>query len=134
MTAIPARSPRPARDSRVRARAVDQHVAMRLRERRLLLGLTQQELGERVGNSAQQVHKYETGVNRLSAGRLFQLAEVLGVEAAYFFAGLEPAAEAAPVPAERQRALLMLARDFVRLPGRGHREALCALARALAGA
>ena len=54
----------------------------------------------------------------------------------HFFAGLEPEAAgvAPPVPAERQRALLALARDFARLPGRGHQEALCLLARALADA
>jgi transcriptional regulator with XRE-family HTH domain len=131
---IPARDARPARGGRVRAQEVDQHVAARLRERRLLLGLTQQELGDRVGSSAQQVHKYETGVNRLSAGRLVQFAEALEMEVAYFFAGLEPTTETAPAPAERQRTLLMLARDFTRLPDQRHREALCLLARALADA
>ena len=134
MKPIPARDARPARGSRADAREVDLHVAMRLRERRLALGLTRQELGERLGASYQQVHKYETGVNRVSAGRLFQLAEALEVEVAYFFAGLEPAAGVTVASTERERALLMLARDFTRLPGRGHREALRLLARALADA
>jgi transcriptional regulator with XRE-family HTH domain len=108
---------------------------MRLRERRLALGLTQQQLAERLGGSAQQVHKYETGVDRLSAGRLFQLAEALEVEVGFFFAGLEPAvADVKPASTERERALLGLARDFARLPDQGHREALCLLARALADA
>ena len=107
---------------------------MRLREQRLALGLTQQELGEQVGSSAQQVHKYEIGVNRLSAGRLHEFAEALGVEVGALFEGLEPAAPgvAVPDPSERQRALLGLARDLVRLPDQGHGEALCLLARALA--
>jgi transcriptional regulator with XRE-family HTH domain len=110
-------------------------VATRLRERRLALGLTQQELGERVDSSAQQVHKYETGVNRLSAGRLVQLAEALEVEVGHFFAGLGPTVTGVrPASTERERALLLLARDFTRLPGRGHQEALCLLARALADA
>jgi transcriptional regulator with XRE-family HTH domain len=133
---IPARDARPARGSRGRAQEVDLHVAARLRERRLVLGLTQQQVAERVGGSTQQVHKYETGVNRLSAGRLHQFAEALEVEVGDLFAGLEPTAAGvatAPAAGERQRALLTLARDFVRLPGRGHQEALCALARALAG-
>jgi len=90
-------------------------------------------VAERVGGSAQQVRKYETGVNRVSAERLFRLAEALETEVAYFFTGLEPTAEVAPASAERQRALL-LARDFTRLPDQGHREALCLLARALADA
>jgi transcriptional regulator with XRE-family HTH domain len=132
---IPARDARPARGSRGRAQEVDLHVAARLRERRLVLGLTQQQVAERVGGSTQQVHKYETGVNRLSAGRLAQFAKALEGEVGDFFAGLEPTAAGvatAPAAVERQRALLALARDFVRLPGRGHQEALCALARALA--
>jgi transcriptional regulator with XRE-family HTH domain len=133
---IPERGERPASGGRTSPREVDQHVATRLRERRLALGLTQQQLAERIGSSAQRVHKYETGGNRVWAGRLFQLAEVLGVGVGYFFAGLEPEAAgvaAAPVPAERQRALLALARDFARLPAQEHREVLCQLARVLAG-
>jgi hypothetical protein len=52
----------------------------------------------------------------------------------HFFAGLEPTGAATPGPGERQRALLGLARDFARLPDQRHREVLCLLARALAGA
>ena len=129
----PARDARPARGSYVRAQEVDLHVATRLRARRLALGLTQQQVAERIGASYQQVHKYETGAYRLPAGRLFQLAEALEVGVGHFFAGLEPtAAGVKPASTERERALLLLARDFTRLPGRGHQEALCVLARALA--
>jgi transcriptional regulator with XRE-family HTH domain len=133
---ILAQSVRAARGGRVRAREIDQHVASRLRERRLLLGLTQQQVAAPLGIAVQQLHKYETGANRVTVGRLYQLAEVLEVGVGHFFAGLEPEAAgvaAVPVPVERQRALLALARDFARLPGRQHQEALCALARALAG-
>ena len=101
-------------------------------ERRLALGLTMQQVAGRVGGSTQQVHTYETGVNRLSAGCLHQFAEALGVEVGDLFEGLGPTGAAAPDAGGRQRALLGLARDFVRLPGQGHREALCLLARALA--
>jgi transcriptional regulator with XRE-family HTH domain len=133
---IPARGERPASGGRISPREVDQQVAMRLRERRIALGLTLQQVAERLGTSYQQVYKYETGVSRVTVGRLYQLAEVLGVGVGYFFAGLEPEAAgvaAAPVPAERQRALLALARDFARLPAQEHREVLCQLARVLAG-
>ena len=87
---IPAQDAQPARGSRVDAREVDLHVAMRLRERRLALGLTLQQAADRLGATAQQADKYETGVNRVSAGRLFQLAEALEVGVGHFFAGLEP--------------------------------------------
>ena len=119
-----------------RARDVDRRLGARLRERRITLGLTQQQVAERIGGAAQQVHKYETGVSRLSAGRLYQLAELLEVRVGYFYEGLEPGPDAvrAPAPPERQRVLLGLARDFARLPDRGQREALCVLAGALTGA
>ena len=55
-----------------------------------------QQVADRLGTTAQQVHKYETGVNRLSAGRLHQLAEALEVGIGHFFAGLKPAAGARP--------------------------------------
>jgi len=81
----------------------------------------------RIGVTYQQAHKYEVGDNRVSAGRLYQLAQALGVEPAYFFEGL-----AAERPAEpRQRVMLELARDFTHLPSRRHQEAVAELARAL---
>jgi DNA-binding XRE family transcriptional regulator len=55
-----------------RAIDVDRHVAARIRERRIMVGLTQQELAERVGITYQQLHKYERAINRISAGRLFE--------------------------------------------------------------
>ena len=68
--------------------AVDAHVGRRLRERRLLLGLSQEALGAMLGVSFQQVQKYETGANRVSASRLYRLTQVLGVSIAWFFEGL----------------------------------------------
>jgi transcriptional regulator with XRE-family HTH domain len=59
---------------------VDRHVGARVREWRLALGLTQQQLAELVGITDQQAHKYEKGVNRISAGRLHRLGQALGVE------------------------------------------------------
>ena len=135
MGTIPARGERPAAGGRISPREVDQQVAMRLRERRIALGLTLQQVADQLGTTAQQVHKYETGVNRVTVGRLYQLAEVLEVGVGHFFAGLEPAATGVtPVSTGQEWALLELARDFARLPDQGHREALCLLARALAGA
>jgi transcriptional regulator with XRE-family HTH domain len=67
---------------------IDLHVGKRLRRRRRLLGLTQQQLAESVGIRFQQIQKYECGANRVSASRLFELAESLDVPAQYFYEGL----------------------------------------------
>ena len=68
---------------------IDKVVCERLRARRLLMGVSQADLGSRIGISPQQVHKYETGVSRLSAGRLVQFASALKVPIAYFYDGIE---------------------------------------------
>lgn len=70
------------------ANEIDAHIGLRLRQRRWLLGLTQQQLGERVGIKFQQVQKYETGQNRISASRLWELARAVDVPIGYFFDGL----------------------------------------------
>ncbi len=71
------------RDSRTAY--VDAHVGNRLRERRILLGLSQTRLGESLGLSFQQIQKYERGIDRISVGRLVHLAHVLDVPITYFF-------------------------------------------------
>lgn len=68
---------------------VDRHVGSRVRMRRVLLGLSQEKLGEALHVTFQQVQKYEKGVNRIGAGRLQQIANVLGVSVAYFYEGLQ---------------------------------------------
>jgi transcriptional regulator with XRE-family HTH domain len=67
---------------------IDIHLGRRLRRRRRLLGLTQQELAHACGVRFQQVQKYECAANRMSAARLWQLAEVLEVPVSYFYEGL----------------------------------------------
>ncbi len=67
---------------------IDLHLGKRLRRRRRLLGLTQQQLAEVVGVRFQQIQKYECGANRISAARLWSLAEALEVGVAYFYEGL----------------------------------------------
>lgn len=68
---------------------VDTHVGKRIRHRRWLVGMTQQQLAESVGIKFQQIQKYETGANRVSASRLWDIADALGVEISFFFEGLE---------------------------------------------
>lgn len=73
---------------------IDKHVSERLRDRRRKLGLTQEELAGRVGVTFQQFQKYENGANRISAGRLFQLAVALDISIPYFFEGLQSVSRA----------------------------------------
>jgi transcriptional regulator with XRE-family HTH domain len=118
---------------RSRALDVDRYVSLRIRQRRIMLGLTQQQMAELIGVTYQQAHKYETGINRISAGRLYQIARALGVEISHFFEDVEPGSgvtrgqELMP----QQRMLLELARNFAAIRSRKHQEALCHLARVL---
>lgn len=73
-----------------RANLVDTHVGARLRLRRMMLGMSQEKLGDQLGLTFQQVQKYEKGVNRVGASRLFDLAQVLGVPVQYFYDELDP--------------------------------------------
>ena len=68
---------------------VDRHVGNRMRMRRLLIGMSQEKLGEMLGITFQQVQKYEKGSNRVSASRLYQVAKVLSVPVQYFFDELQ---------------------------------------------
>ncbi len=68
---------------------VDLHVGKRIRHRRWTNGTTQQQLAEQVGIKFQQIQKYETGMNRVSASRLWDIAHALGVPVAFFFEGME---------------------------------------------
>jgi transcriptional regulator with XRE-family HTH domain len=66
---------------------IDRHVGSRVRMQRMMLGMSQEKLGEAIGLTFQQVQKYEKGANRISASRLQQIADVLGVAVTYFFDG-----------------------------------------------
>ena len=68
---------------------VDVHVGSRVRMRRMLIGMSQEKLGESLGLTFQQVQKYEKGSNRIGASRLYQIGAVLGVPIEFFFEGLE---------------------------------------------
>lgn len=67
---------------------VDVYVGKRIRHRRWMNGTTQQQLAEAVGIKFQQIQKYETGMNRVSASRLWDISKVLDVPVSYFFEGL----------------------------------------------
>jgi transcriptional regulator with XRE-family HTH domain len=130
MAAVLAKSNTKPAPRRSRAQDVDRHVGARMRERRVMLGLTQQQMAELIGVTYQQAHKYEKGINRVAAGRLYNIAQALGVDVSYFFEGLgsDNAIKVTP----QQRLLLELARNVISIPERKHQDAICSLARALA--
>ncbi len=106
---------------------VDRHVGRRLKRRRLLLGLSQERLGELLGLTFQQIQKYERGTNRLGASRLYEAALALGVDVGFFFeeldtlpdglglAAIDDVGEPVCGPAERWRDTLELVRAFERI-------------------
>jgi len=120
----------PARRVGARTQDIDHHVGARVRERRIMLGFTQQQLADLIGVTYQQAHKYERGINRISAGRLYEIAHVLSVPVNYFFEGLEGDGSRSITP--RERMCLELARNFAQIPNERHQEALSQLARVLA--
>ncbi len=101
-----------------RTKRIDQHVGERMRLRRTERGLTQEQLATALEVSYQQIQKYETGANRISAGRLYEISRKLEVDVGYFFVGLEPDQEPLPTPLEhggRQRSAIELVRKFAQI-------------------
>lgn len=114
--------------------AINAHVAQRIRSRRLERGLTQQEVARLLGVSFQQLQKYEHGKNRISAGRLYQLATVLETGIESFFSGFETeAAASATPPAETSRSLEVsrLSRQFEAIASSDVKRSIYGLIRAL---
>ncbi len=95
-------------DSRHRATDTDRHVGARIRDRRVMLGLSQQQMADLIGVTYQQTHKYEHGINRISAGRLYEIAQVLRVPLSFFFEGLGDRPEGGALTG-RQRMCLKMA-------------------------
>jgi len=126
-----------------RANPVDVHVGSRVRLRRMLLGMSQEKLGEHLGLTFQQVQKYEKGINRIGASRLFDLSQVLGVPVQFFYEELAVAgsnAGFAERPAESyaveflgSREGLELNKAFARITDPKVRRSIVDLVRAFAG-
>lgn len=115
---------------------VDMHVGRRIRHRRWLKGMTQQQLAECVGIKFQQIQKYETGANRVSASRLWDIATALEVEISFFFEGIEsqetdaPSKESVPADLMGDKEALDLVRSYYSIP-ENQRRRLFELARVL---
>jgi transcriptional regulator with XRE-family HTH domain len=111
---------------------VDNHVGERLRVRRTELGLTQEDLARQLHISYQQVQKYETGANRISAGRLYEIAQELKVSAAYFFEEFDSAKPGDGLPhGGHNRAAIDLVRNFQDLKDENLRSAVTGLLKAM---
>lgn len=113
---LPATTPSRKRRSKTPPNPIDVHVGARLRLRRMLLGLSQDKLGEAIGLTFQQVQKYERGANRIGASRLYDLSQILDVPVAFFYddmpeaiaaaaarppSGVQPVPQAAPGQMDR---------------------------------
>lgn len=114
---------------------VDVYVGKRIRHRRWMNGVTQQQLAESVGIKFQQIQKYETGMNRVSASRLWDIANVLDVPVSFFFEGLdvqEKSEAATDTPADilTDKEALELLRSYYAIP-ENQRRRLFDLARVL---
>ena len=118
------------------AQPVDEHVGKRLRQRRWLVGMTQQQLAEHVGIKFQQIQKYETGANRVSASRLWDIASTLDVSINFFFDGLQAEkgvkiqSDAMPSDLMGDKEALDLVRSYYAIP-ENQRRRLFDLARVL---
>ena len=116
---------------------VDVHVGKRVRHRRWMVGMTQQQLAGKVGIKFQQIQKYETGMNRISASRLWDIAEALDVPVSFFFEGLDEQADSSAmdkdgIPSDilADKEALELVRSYYLIPEMQRRR-LFELARAI---
>src|SRR5437879_13799586 len=106
---------------------IDGRIGGRIRERRIMLGLTQQQLADIIGVTYQQAHKYERGINRASAGRLFEIARALSAPISYFYEGI---AEGPRQITPNQRMQIEIAHNFAEIRNEKQQEAVSQLARA----
>ncbi len=114
---------------------VDAHVGKRIRHRRWMVGMTQQQLADKVGIKFQQIQKYETGMNRVSASRLWDIADALGVSISFFFEGLADGQAAVQAQGDMMadKEALELVRSYYAIP-EAQRRRLFDLARVLSDA
>lgn len=115
---------------KVRQVDIERHVSRRIRERRILLGMTQEHLAKAIGMTYQQVSKYEARTNRIAVGVLHRITQALKVDVGYFFEGLDQAAG----PARPSPIWTALAQDVMSISDPRQRRALLRLALLMAGA
>ncbi len=111
---------------------IDKHIGQRVRERRIVLGLSQTVLADGLGITFQQLQKYEKGHNRIAAGRLYGCAQLLDVPPEFFFEGLDASESGAPKQTRSNEAL-KLARAYYSIDDPAQRLHVRKLAQAIAG-
>jgi transcriptional regulator with XRE-family HTH domain len=125
---------------------VDTYVGRRLRQKRTFLGLSQEAVGKQIGVTFQQIQKYERGINRMGASRLYDFAKALGVQVSYFFEGFgdyvmedgtvvgaaEPAAQAFEHENVNNRETLEVMRAYCRIKNPAVRKRIIELIKAMA--
>lgn len=115
------------------AHPVDVHVGRKIRQRRWVIGMTQQQLADAVGIKFQQIQKYETGMNRVSASRLWDVATTLDVGIEFFFEGLNAEETADATDPLASKEAMELIRAYYAIP-ETQRRRLFDLARVLSDA
>jgi transcriptional regulator with XRE-family HTH domain len=109
---------------------VDTIIGVKIHELRISMGLSRQQLAEKIGVTHQQLQKYEKGTNRISAGRLAAIAKALKKPVSFFFEGMEDADHV--LPTQHQRMCIEVSRNFLRVKSPMHQNAINLLVRTLA--
>jgi transcriptional regulator with XRE-family HTH domain len=118
---------------------IDAHVGSRIRQQRLVIGMSQEELGKRLGLSFQQIQKYESGANRVGASRLLELSLALNVTIEFFYRNLGKNPQSGHSPNSEQtdvlgtRESIEFNRQFAKITDEGLRRSVLAMLLALAG-
>ena len=106
---------------------VDIYVGQKLRMRRKMLGLSQNQLGKKIGVTFQQIQKYEKGINRMGSSRLHEIATILLLPISYFFDGYDEN------PIEEDKQLIKLCKHFLKIKEKGLQDSVINLAKSLEG-
>lgn len=112
------------------ADSVDKKIGSRIQELRIAMGMSRHQLADKIGVTHQQTQKYEKGINRISAGRLYQIATALSKQVGYFFE--ESTENDIELPSQHQRMCIEVSRNFLKIKNPHYREAVNALIRTLA--
>jgi len=110
---------------------IDIHVGRRLRSRRIMLGISQQEIGDQVSITFQQIQKYECGKNRIGSSRLWEFSQILGVNIGYFYEEIEGAENTPEINLELTKEVLTLVRSYNGITNRKLQKKLLSLIRSL---
>lgn len=108
---------------------IDTYIGMKIHELRISMGLSRQQLAEKIGVTHQQLQKYEKGTNRISAGRLAAIAKALNKPVAFFFEGVDDGGDT--LPSQHQRMCIEVSRNFLRIKNPMHQNAINLLVRTL---